>query len=184
MLLTDREVQQHGIGPGDEVYITGLFTYHMGTSRNTPIVRVGNIAMLPQDKIRIKRNSQTEEIEAYLIEARSIGGLSGSPVFVHPTANLLGMFKWGTNQSTSGIVMDAELFLLGLMCAHYDVELEDIGGTPIAGVGHNVNVGVGAVTPAQKILDIIQGAELNEVRLEMKKQLATTRKAKVVVRPD
>jgi len=171
MMLDARMMKEHGIGPGDEVYITGLFTHHLGDSRNTPIVRVGNIAMLPEDKVRVKAKNNTEiEVEAYLVEARSIGGLSGSPVFIHPTIDLPGLFKWGTNQSATAVAMSETLYVLGLMCAHYDVELEDIEGTSLGGVDRNVNIGVGVVIPAQKILDVIFSSELSGVRDEMKEQ--------------
>jgi len=182
MMLTTEMIGQEGIGPGDEAYITGLFSYHQGKSKNTPIVRVGNIAMLPEDKVRVKgANSAETGVEAYLVEARSIGGLSGSPVFVHPTINIVNsFFKWGTNQTQPAIVTSGTLYLLGLMCAHYDVELEDIEGTPIAGVAQGVNVGVGVVIPAQKITDIILGPELTEIRTEMKRQ----RTKRMAAQPD
>jgi hypothetical protein len=156
-ILARGAAQAHGIGPGDEVYIVGLFTHHTGKSRNSPIVRVGNIAMIPIDRVSVRGLG---EVEGYLIEARSIGGLSGSPVFVHPTVNLPGLFKWGTNQPATAVAMDDALYLLGLMCGHYDVDLHSVDGTPIGGPrqGDNVNVGVGIVIPSYKILEIIQSA--------------------------
>jgi hypothetical protein len=39
------------IGVGDEVLIAGLFTPAPGIARNMPIVRHGNIAMVPQEQI-------------------------------------------------------------------------------------------------------------------------------------
>jgi hypothetical protein len=59
--------------------------------------------------------------------------------------------------------MSETLYVLGLMSAHYDVELEDIEGTSLAGVDRNVNIGVGVVIPAQKILDVIFSSELEGV---------------------
>jgi hypothetical protein len=75
-----------------------------------------------------------------LIEARSIGGLSGSPVFVHPTVNLNGSFKWGTNIPAVAMAMSDELFLLGLMCGHYDVDLHSVDGTAIDATKNKDNV--------------------------------------------
>jgi hypothetical protein len=68
------------IGVGDEVVVTGLFRSHHGQQRNVPITRIGNIAMLDTEPIK---TAYCGYIDAYLIEARSIGGLSGSPAFVH-----------------------------------------------------------------------------------------------------
>ena len=87
--LSDVDIQQNKIGPGDDVFTVGLFTKMTGTNRLVPIVRTGNIAMMPDEKISgIKiGNKWTGEVEAYLIEARSIGGISGSPVFVRQTVH-------------------------------------------------------------------------------------------------
>ena len=45
---------------------------------NLPIVRLGAIAAMPGEYIKTDWGC----LRAYLIEARSIGGLSGSPVFI------------------------------------------------------------------------------------------------------
>ncbi len=66
------------IDVGHEVFITGLFSRHVGKDSMIPVVRVGNIAAMPEERVPTKFGM----VEAYLIEARSTGGLSGSPVFV------------------------------------------------------------------------------------------------------
>jgi hypothetical protein len=71
------------VGVGDEVFIIGLFTAVPGISRVMPIVRHGNVAMIPQEQIQ----TEMGYADVYLVEARSIGGLSGSPVFVRPEGN-------------------------------------------------------------------------------------------------
>jgi hypothetical protein len=50
-----------------------------GRQRNIPIVRIGNVASMPHEPVATKNRGA---IEAYLVEARSVGGLSGSPVLV------------------------------------------------------------------------------------------------------
>ena len=77
MFVTDERIAAYEIGLGDEIVNIGLFTPFIGRSRLIPIVRTGNIAMMPVDKIPIK---QFGDIDAYLAEGRSIGGLSGSPL--------------------------------------------------------------------------------------------------------
>lgn len=67
-----------GLGLGDEVVVTGLFRPHSGSAKNIPIVRVGNFASLGEELIQTKMGP----MELMLIEARSTGGLSGSPVFL------------------------------------------------------------------------------------------------------
>ena len=80
MVATDKVINDNAIGVGDEVFLTGLFANHIGQQRNLPIIRVGNIALMPEEPVQ---HPSLGPIDAYLIEARSIGGLSGSPVFVH-----------------------------------------------------------------------------------------------------
>ena len=67
-------------GLGDEIFIVGLFKSHYGKQRNRPIIRIGNVAAMPEEPVYTKYCGY---IDAYLIETRSISGLSGSPVFVN-----------------------------------------------------------------------------------------------------
>jgi hypothetical protein len=64
-------------GPGDEVCIVGLYTTHYGHTQNIPVVRIGHIAAMPEEKVMTDRGYVT----GYLIECHSIGGISGSPVY-------------------------------------------------------------------------------------------------------
>jgi hypothetical protein len=73
---TDEVIETEAIGIGDEVFMVGLFRNHLGRDRNEPIIRVGNIAAMPTDPIR---SQVYGDMRAILVEARSIGGLSGSP---------------------------------------------------------------------------------------------------------
>jgi hypothetical protein len=42
---------EHEVALGDEVIISGLFRHHVGTKRNIPIIRVGNLSALDEEKI-------------------------------------------------------------------------------------------------------------------------------------
>ena len=66
-------------GLGDEVTITGLYTSHYGYQKNIPIVRIGNIAAMPDEKVQ----AHSGYLSAYLIEVRSLAGISGSPVYLN-----------------------------------------------------------------------------------------------------
>jgi len=84
LFADEKTIAHHKLGVGDEVFATGLFTEVTETTRNIPIVRTGTVAMIPGEKIPFGKNL----IEAYLVELRSIGGLSGSPVFVRETLRM------------------------------------------------------------------------------------------------
>src|SRR5262245_13257309 len=82
MFLTDEVFDRAGIGLGDEVFLAGLFN-RLKANRNEPIIRTGTLAAMPRDRIPgVTISGKQVEAEAYLIEARSMGGISGSPVFV------------------------------------------------------------------------------------------------------
>ncbi len=172
MIVTDSTRKALGIGIGDEVFAIGMFSYLQGKSRSIPIVRTGNIAMFPDDKVRVSTPSQeTLEVDGFLIEARSISALSGSPVLARRTAEIHGLFKWGTNQTEPMGATAATLYLLGFICAHWEIT-ESIQ----LGLIRGVNVGLAVVIPGEKILDILNGRELSEMR-EKDIQRAKAKKA-------
>jgi hypothetical protein len=78
MCATKDILKQHDVGLGEKVIISGLFQHHFGIKKNIPIVGVGNLAAFDDEKIVTRPFG---EIDAYLVEARSIGGLSGSRHF-------------------------------------------------------------------------------------------------------
>jgi hypothetical protein len=154
-----------GIGIGDEIFIVGLFRSHFGNERNRPIARGGRIAAMLDEPVFTKYAGY---IDAYLIEAMSIGGLSGSPVFVHlpPVTALDGR----TVQFQTGQLY----YLLGLMHGHFDVQNlnEDVvADLPALG---SINTGIGVVIPVEKIIAAVTHPDLEEERrlhvMELRKQ--------------
>ncbi len=154
VFLDNEKIKSNEIDSGDEVFITGLFRHHYGNNKNIPIVRVGNIAALPEEKI----NTRHHNLDAYLIEARSIGGLSGSPVFV----NL------GNSRIIDGKSMKSKggpvCFLIGLIHGHYDNNadeidiLEDFENEQTS----RVNTGIAIVTPINHLINHLKQIELSK----------------------
>jgi hypothetical protein len=77
--LTKEIVPKFNIGPGDDAFMVGRFINHEGRQSNLPTVRFGTIGQMPWETIM--QNDGFEQ-ESFLVEARSIGGYSGSPIFV------------------------------------------------------------------------------------------------------
>jgi hypothetical protein len=149
-LLTDDDMEKEGIGEGDEVFIVGLFSYHFGSNKNLPIVRSGNIAMISEEPVQTRKFG---DMEAYLIEARSIGGLSGSPVFVaKPKENK----KW-------------LICPLGLVHGHWEIGPEKIIDVTTEDISKQagVNTGIAIVVPAKKILETVNREELSAQRAKL-----------------
>ena len=122
MFLTDDLMGRKNIGIGDEVYVTGLFDYFADTERNEPIVRAGHIAMMPAERVQTTWNSP-EGVDGYLVEGRSIGGFSGSPVFVARSVRVVPAPDEKTGQPPRA---PAAYFLLGLMHGHFKVKKKNL----------------------------------------------------------
>jgi hypothetical protein len=158
MFLNPKKIEQKGIGTGDEIYITGLFRLLYGKRRNLPIVRSGNFAMLPIDRVPV-RDWQTPDVVAYLVESRSIGGASGSPVFVQRSIKVRSAERSGRQPIAAGAV-----FWLGLVLGHWDerrVTAADDWGD------RSIEVGLSVVVPCHQILEILEG---NDIKAEMEQR--------------
>jgi len=157
---TNKTIKEIEVDVGDDVFLTGLFYYHTGTMRNVPIIRAGLIAAMPEEPVKI----QSGTAEAYLIEAKSIGGLSGSPVFVRPESNIARTLKT-EDPSTIGR-HDARVdsfWLLGLMYGHWDEHAVTIA-MPDKANADRISTGIGVVIPAQKIFETLHLPEVVAMR--------------------
>jgi hypothetical protein len=177
MFLEKTALSANGIGAGDEVFMVGLFNRMRGRSRNLPLVRIGNIAMIPDDGELIPGikigNDRFVDAEAYLIEARSIGGLSGSPVFVHTTVGAENSMRdhQGPFGQTSSF-LSGSISLLGLVNGHWDIHPEEKNNPDPRGGGkpEAVNLGIAVVIPVKKIRDTLYHYELVESRRQADRQ--------------
>lgn len=160
MLATQAEIRKHDIGIGDEIYIAGLFTQRHGTRKNSPIVRSGIIASMPDEPIQDEQSGL--DYNAYLVEVRSIGGLSGSPVFIFAHVE-------GTPMRGAPIIWTHKIFVLGLIRGHWDIRRT----AGLYGVAHDdmaiVNMGIAIVTPIEEVIDLLRGDELVRARSRKEK---------------
>jgi hypothetical protein len=171
MFLDDRTIAETGIGVGDDVYMTGLFNRVRGRSRNLPIVRMGNISLIPDAGELVpgvKMQGRGVDADVYLIEARSLGGLSGSPAFVRTTVEMdVAVWRDGLERKASCLA-PGETFLLGLVHGHWEVHKEDINESHPRFLKKTdkdaVNMGIAIVVPAKKIREVLYHPELVEMR--------------------
>jgi len=159
--VTDDDIaSREWVDVGDEVFVTGLFTLAPGQKRNTPIVRTGNIAMIPSEQIQTELGFS----DVYLVEGRSIGGLSGSPVFVRRTETFKIQLP---DKRITEVNCPGPFKLLGLMQGHWIIDPSEANNASIRHVQKGVNAGIAIVTPAIKILEI-----LNQSGMKMMRDLA------------
>jgi hypothetical protein len=165
MFATPEVMEQAGIGIGDEIAVVGLFTRFWGQNQYFPIVRIGNLAMLPKERIPAEK---FDPMEAYLAEGRSIGGLSGSPVYVRETLN---MNVSGRNGELLPFAGTGQIYFLGLMHGHWQVPKEALQKDGIE-AAEAVNMGVSIIVPAHKIKEILYQPELAEMRKQVDQEIA------------
>ena len=150
------------IGAGDDVYFVGRFggLIHAEerADRNLAVIRFGSIAHKP---VRISQERTGIEQESWLVEARSLSGFSGSPVFVWATD------PGGDNLSYLGTGRDS--FLLGIDWGHLPdrAVVYEAGpdGRP-SGTDQFVelNSGMMCVVPMWTIVRVLNSAELKAKR--------------------
>src|SRR3954453_9356016 len=77
-----------GIGIGDEVAAVPLLAVHSAQAQSAAFVRTGNVAMIPREPMLVRFEDGPQlRMRLYLIELRSGGGVTGSPVFARPRAS-------------------------------------------------------------------------------------------------
>lgn len=156
LFASAEQITALNIGLGDEIASVGLFRpFHGDGLMLEPIVRLGSIAMMPSARVP---NTRFGSIEAYLAEGRSIGGLSGSPVFVRPTVSL--SYQFGS-QVTAQVSGAGGTLLLGLIHGHYDSPADRLMEP-----SGSINMGVSIIVPARKILEVM----FSPVLVAMRKQ--------------
>jgi len=154
------------LGPiraGEEVFSISRFIGFDGVERNEPTVRFGNLAA--QHTVSIPQPETAYNQESLLIEARSLNGSSGAPVFLHRTM----IAPPGTKlQFTELPAFDP--LLLGLGWGHikhpedeaseFEVEREK-PGRPTPG---RYNSGMMAVVPSWKLTELLMDEDVVAVR--------------------
>jgi hypothetical protein len=102
-------------------------------------------------------------MRAYLVEARSIAGLSGSPVFSMRGSELNVVSALAILQGKPGL--GNPIALLGLMHGHFDVpNLNEDVVIDRDEPERSVHTGIGVVIPVEKIIETIQHPDLTEMR--------------------
>lgn len=155
-MATPDIIAKESIGVGDDVFMAGMFTRHLGDVLNRPIVRVGTIAAMSNEHERIY--TPRGHVSAYLIEARSIAGLSGSPVFVH-MAPFRVMPDGAVRQSR-----DKTHYFLGVMQGHFVTREAKETMSPDGEAPGDMSTGIGVVIPAERVREIIDLPEFKKGR--------------------
>jgi hypothetical protein len=145
--VSEEIIGMYDIGPGDQTFMIGRLITHDGRQRNTPVVRFGNIAMMPLESVR----TQGEEQIAFLVECRSLGGFSGSPVFV--------WISEGYRPNFRRLDTPHGPWLLGINCGHFVMPAT------------NENAAVEIVIPAWRLHNFLNEPPFPEQRAKAEKDI-------------
>lgn len=189
LLLSPEQVEIENIGVGNYTYTIGLFRLLSGEKRNMPVCHSGMIAMVPSDeKIPVRDWTDPERnrrifVEGYLVEAQSLSGLSGSPVFVRPE-HIIDISKLYTKSDANPTLRRDEvathvgcrtqLRLLGLWQGAWEAPPDEVRAVQ-QGVppGVQVPVGMGVVVPCNRIKEALDLPALKEKREKINKARET-----------
>jgi hypothetical protein len=161
LFLSVGDLDKKHIGPGDETFTAGLFLRLEDYALHLPLVRHGHLALAPPGKvvpIEITPGNRVHA-EGYLIESHSIGGISGSPVFVRETVQMDGQVADGTFVKAQ---FYGRMYLLGVFQGHWTIKPGEINH-PYTHPGE-LPQGLAFVVPAHKVLEIINRLELASIR--------------------
>jgi hypothetical protein len=147
-LMSRDDFVSNDIGPGDEVVYVGRFKQHAGRFMNMPSFRFGHISMNPSEEepIVYELGGKEKRQPAFLVEARSRSGYSGSPVFTlnqHAINNRRAVFPM------------FDMRLLGIDFYHLteDIKFSNLGYS--VEYKAEVHAGMMGVVPAWYLLDLL-----------------------------
>jgi hypothetical protein len=184
LFLTKELIEDLDIGPGDDVIMVGRFINHEGRQQNSPSVRFGNIAQMPWEPIMMGGFAQ----ESFLIEARSISGYSGSPIFVHVppqpafppeavkvlTEHRANFPGWSHKRAHLRVPVGP--WLLGVDFCHlhsHDPLWDRVASRPVnEDWVIKTNTGMLGAVPAWKLMEIVEGAEMKPIIDAAEKEVA------------
>lgn len=169
---------------GDLCYIVGLFRLLIGNKRILPVVHTGHLARLAgEEPIPLKDPNVAggrQMVDGYLVEAQTLSGLSGSPVFVRKSLYFRTRAKLGeggmsldefrtvlnSDQEWTDLTMasyQADVSIFGLWRAAWDAPAGEILALDRGGK-ITVPVGMGVVVPGYRILETLNMPRLKAFR--------------------
>lgn len=170
-MLNVEVIDRLGLWVGAETLTPGLLVNQPGISQVQPVVRFGHVAGLGTDPVKMKvAPGLVVEDNAILIEGKSLGGVSGAPVFVH-------VDDW--RRDANGVIQPLTFtgfagttgpnYLLGLVHGFFGA-LENEVPTPEREFMRQMNSGIQIVVPWSRIEGLLQHPDLVGKRRKEKEE--------------
>jgi hypothetical protein len=162
-LLSKDDSSRLHVGIGDDVFVVGRFVNHEGKQKNSPTARFGCIAQMPNESVRLGQFNQ----ECYLVEARSVAGFSGSPVFWHVRPFGGGSYRPNTSAQIGPLLLGVEAGYVQDWTPVCNSNGDPINFSGPDGMKVKVNSGMMVVVPAWKLAELLIGKALTAQRKEI-----------------
>jgi hypothetical protein len=181
------------VGIGDEVFIVGRFINRDGKQQNTPTVRFGNIAQMPHEPTLQEDGFLQDN---FLVEARSISGYSGSPVFwyIPPQVSFAGQSETIqrslfasfplVRKNRQGLWMGFGPQLLGIGYSYVPFNQPAFNKhtrKPDENLFIKSNTGMMGVIPAWKLTEMLLGETMSKITEQASKMLRKQKPGEGVV---
>jgi hypothetical protein len=177
LIMSEDKASAVRLGIGDDVFMVGRFINHEGKQQNAPLVRFGTIAQMPSEPIRYPNglDGQPHEQLSIIADIRSIGGYSGSPVFLNEHQFIL--------RPNEGEVADKH-YLIGIDWGHIQMwsPVCGLNQEPLGQTQVNVNSGMAGIVPSWRLIDLLMSdGPTNERKLHEARYHATRDAAKAAL---
>jgi len=160
--MREKDAERYGFGIGSDLFIPSAFTAALGEKQNIPVVRFGHVAAMAIEPIRLASPKRP----AYLIETRSLGGMSGSPIMFHIDPARKGRRQPFKREADTGLLI-APYFLVGILKGTWSSQyVDDFIRTENIDSDAEFNSGLSVALPAIDILEAIYQPCLCEQRRE------------------
>lgn len=142
----------------DRIIFPCLLVNFMGTARNYPVIRNGSIALIPDEPVPLQYKVGNRQISTkqsvLLVDATSIPGASGSPVFLWP----------GPRLKANAFHLGGQAWLLGVMHGFYPALPRELVGIETTRVvpGFSENSGIAIMFPSWRLLEILERPEVTK----------------------
>lgn len=164
LIATKETFAENVIRQTDRIIFPSLLINFMGSAQNYPVIRDGSIALIPGERVPMRYMVGSREVvtrqEVILVDATSVQGASGSPIFLWPGPRLKGK---------SFHIAGTKPYLLGIMHGFYPAvpreafEVE----TSHERTMYSENSGIAIIFPSWKLHDIFESRAFRDRMLEI-----------------
>jgi hypothetical protein len=159
LIPTKETFKSEDVKQTDRIIFPSLLVNFMGSERNYPVVRDGTIALIPEEKVPLSCEAgntivQTEQ-EVIFIDAISVPGASGSPIFLWPGPRI---------KANAFAIGGTRPLLLGVMHGFYPAaprELIKVEASEVREM-YAENSGIAIAFPSWRLREILELESLKE----------------------